>query len=753
MRTRLRRAVERHPLLWVAAAAVAGVLVADGFFLPGAICGLLVFTVLFRAGLTRITAAAVVLSAAAGSLHGWRKGPQDTARTWVTSARVSSAEISARVLSAPKANAQGWSALVAVHSGGPAGKVSWWGRGEAPPRGAEISSKGRFRPFPEQRNPGTFDVASWLYRLGAWGIFEAEGPARIVSVPSAFDLVEEQTRNGFRHAVTAGLDPVGREAAVIRAMVIGDNPDGDEALIDAYRASGTLHVFSVSGMHVAMVGVIGWFLLKLLGVPRRSAVILILLGMLGYAWVTGMKPPAVRSVVMAAALLGAFLTRRRPDLLNALGFALLAAVITNGHLIFQAGVQLSFGVVFAIGMGTALASKAFTWISVKEPYLPRSLYGWWRERWLRFREKTVSALGASTVASVGSVPLTLGHFGFLAPISILASPIIGLPVFALMSLALLAVVLSPFPSVQRTVNRLNGGMARLCTGVADTFARIPGGNFTFARDRPGTDFLLVFDPGYGGGAAVLHDRGSTILIDAASRAGFRSVVQPSLEHLALVPDSIVLSHPDGGHIGGALDALEPFPIRQILLPVARARSSVFRDIMKTAEQKRIPAVLPSLGSPYSISQDTWLEVLHLPPPLEMNTVADERVMVCRLHWHGWRVLFLSDAGWTTERALLESGLDLSADVIVAGRHRHDSSMGDDFLAAVKPRAIVASHTDFPSEERIPPRWAAHCEEIGIHLFHQGKTGAVSLALGAEGSLELRGFLDHSELRLRRLPQP
>ncbi|WP_265594542.1 hypothetical protein [Haloferula sp. BvORR071] len=131
----------------------------------------------------------------------------------------------------------------------------------------------------------------------------------------------------------------------------------------------------------------------------------------------------------------------------------------------------------------------------------------------------------------------------------------------------------------------------------------------------------------------------------------------------------------------------------------------------------------------------------------MNTVADERVMVLRLHWRGWRILFTSDAGWSTERKLMDSGLDLTADLIVAGRNRTDSSLGEDFLAAVKPRAIIASHTDFPVAERIPKRWAEHCEAQGIRLFHQGKTGAVTLALGKDGALVLRGFLNGEELKL------
>jgi competence protein ComEC len=748
MRGLLRRSVERHPLLWVAAAATAAVVAADGSSRAGLAAAGLAAVVPWIAGKRLVPLAALLLAAAAGLLHGGRIQPQDAARRWIESAAARSAAVTARVVSIPQATGGGWSALVEVRDGGPPGKVWWWGAGPAAAQGETIAADGRFLPFPEPRNPGEFEVGKWLHRQGAWGVFEAQGLARPVAPPPWLSRFGQQARAWFRAAVTDGLDPAGREAAVIRAMVLGENPD-DDALIEAYRASGTLHVFSVSGMHVAMVGAIGWLLLKCIGVPRRPAVWLILAGMFAYAWITGMKPPATRSVTMATVLLGGFLLRRRPDLLNALGLALLVALLADGHLVFQAGVQLSFGVVMAIGLGTAWATRLFSKIDRKEDYLPLPLYGWWRTRWLHFRQGVATALGASTAASVGSVPLTTWHFGFFSPVSILASPLIGLPVFLLMTLALSAALLSPFPGMSERINRLNGRVANLCTGIAAAAAAVPGGSVQFPRDRPGRDFLIVYDTGHGGGAACLHDAGSSLLLDTGHRPGFRRILLPSLRHMALRPESLVLSHPDGGHLGGAVEALDALPVRQILLPVERARSQSFRDLRDAAGARGIATTRGEAGQTFGISPAAWLEILHEPDPFDFQAVADERVMVLRLHWHGWRILFLSDAGWRTERAMLESGRDLGADVIVAGRHRHDSSLGDAFLAAVQPRAIVAGHADFPPEERVPAAWQAACENAGIRVFHQGRTGGVTLVPGEDGSLTIRGFLDGEELVLRK----
>ncbi|WP_193213733.1 ComEC/Rec2 family competence protein [Luteolibacter marinus] len=751
MRAGLRQTVERHPLLWAAVLAVAAVVAADGKVIAGSLAAAIVLGLFLVAGRPRVAISAMLCAAAAAGLHGWRTMPQDAARRWIEADRSHPAKVVAQVISEPRSSGHGWSALVVLRDGGVPGKVWWRGGGPPAARGETIEARGRFVPVPPPRNPGEFDLEDWLHRQGAWGVFEAQGVARSVAAPPFVDRMAQRWRARFRRAVTTGLDPASREAAVIRAMVLGENPDDDDALIESYRSSGTLHVFSVSGMHVAMVGAVVWLVLRCLRVPRRPAVVVILLAMLGYAWITGMKPPATRAVTMAGVLLAAFLVRRRPDLLNALGLALLITLMADGHLIFRAGVQLSFGVVLAIGLGMKAATGWFAVIERKEPYLPLSLYGRWRAAWLDLRRKVAAGLGASSAASIGSLPLTLWHFGFVAPISVLASPLIGLPVFILMALALLAALLAPLSAVGPRINRVNAGVAWTCTAVAEGFAAVPGGNFAIPLGRPADDFLIVYDVGYGGGAACLHDDGSSVLFDTGSQPGFRRSVLPSLRRMALLPESLVLSHPESGHVGGAVEALDALPLRQVLMPVERSRSSTFRRLEAATAERRVATTVGREGEFYRISDEARLEVIHAPDPRDWSAVADERVMVVRLHWHGWRILFTSDAGLATERAMMESGRDLRADVIVAGRHRHDGSLGDDFLAAVKPRAIVVTHADHPPQERVPDNWVEACGRAGIHVFHQGRAGAVTILPGEDGVLVLRGFLDGSSLSL--LPQP
>ena len=143
-----------------------------------------------------------------------------------------------------------------------------------------------------------------------------------------------------------------------------------------------------------------------------------------------------------------------------------------------------------------------------------------------------------------------------------------------------------------------------------------------------------------------------------------------------------------------------------------------------------------------------LEVLHVPNPRSQNALADDRVAIFRLHWRGWKLLFTSDAGMGTELEILDAHLDVSADVIIAGRHQGDATLCDRFIDAVNPQAIVVSHADFPPEERLNPATVTYWRSRGITVVNQGEAGGVTLRVDASGNLRVEGFADQSVMIIK-----
>ncbi len=653
-----------------------------------------------------------------------------------------------RALKDGKGGGELWVAPVVLRSGPQAGAKVWWeGRGEAPVAGAWVRARGNFNPLPAMRNPGEFDQAAWLRGQGVAAVFHATW-VRGEIVTGEWPALGAEIRRWFRNAVTVGLPEDSQEAIVIRAVVIGEQPPDADELVAAFRNSGTLHAFSVSGLHVAMVGSIGWLLLRLAGVPRRWAVLVLLPLIFGYSWLTGNSPPAERSAWMAAVFLGAFVFRRRPDLLNALGAVLLVAMLWDGRLLFQPGVQLSYGVVAVIAIGAGWASRLFAWMEKPELYLPLAMMTRWQKAWLGIRRNFAQSLGVSLAAGIGSTPLTALHFGLVTPISVLAGIVLIPLVFILLSAALLAVALNSVATPAASlVNQANGYVAKGCVLTAEGFAAVPGGHFQLRQDR--RPFLLVYDLEHGAGAACFSGTGGgAVLLDCADPYAFKRRLAPSLRRLGVRPDAVVLSHPDGNHLGGGAAVWRTFPIRQVVLPVEQSRSPAFRTWRDDAPAAGIKVLQAADLNALPMPDGARLEVLLAPEPRSQNASADDRVAIFRLHWRGWKILFTSDAGMSTESELLDKRVDVSADVIIAGRHRTDLTLTDPFLDAVNPQLIVASHSEFPVAEKLDPKSVHYWRSRGIQVFHQGESGAVTVRVDESGALRLEGFVDKSVITLK-----
>lgn len=732
----------RHPLFMAAVVSVTAVLAAD----QGLGWGLMVAVVWgvagwFFAGRMRAVAWLVCGVLAAGVLCVKKDFREETERELVGSG----GRFSARLAGDARGGGGFWEGAVVLRGGKWDGVKVWWeGRGEPPVDGAVVEGVGTFVEVRGPRNPGEFDEAAWLRRKGVIAIFQG----RTLAVATGdFAKWGASVRRGFRTAVTAGLDENSDQAKVIRATVIGEAPADADELVAAFRNSGTLHIFSVSGMHVAMVGGICWMALRLFRVRRKHAVPVLLLLVFGYSWITGNSPPAVRSAWMMAVFLMGFVFRREPDLLNSLGAVLLAAMLWDGNLLFQPGVQLSYGVVAAIGAGTAAASRLFAWVGRREEYLPEDMETGWRKWWLAMRRRAVVVLGVSTAAWVGSTPLTIWHFGLVTPVAFFATFVLGPMVNAMLGLALLSAVLHPFsPQAAGMVNRCNGLLADGCVNAAEFLAAIPGAHFS--TRLPGEPKLTVFDLPYGDGAACFSGgKDGAVLLDCGGRRSFRTRVMRSLREQGISPDSVVISHPDGGHLGGGADVWRAFPIRQTLLPVDRARSTAYKEWREGASAAAIKIKLAEEIDEVPMPDGAWLEILHAPDSGGVNRQADERVAVFRLHWRGWKILLMSDAGITTETRMLSSGKDLGADVVIAGKNAFGPSPGGEFLDAVDPEVIIASHADFPPEERLAPGLADYWRSRGIGVIDQGASGGVTIRIEESGSLLLEGFVDGSEIRL------
>jgi competence protein ComEC len=613
--------------------------------------------------------------------------------------------------------------------------------------GDRLRLQGRGVHFAAPRNPGERDPQRRIKRAGWAGELWVESAERIGARRWDPRRLAWRAHEEIRERIVWGLDESGTAAVVIRALVLGDRATDQVELFGAFRRSGTMHVFAVSGLHVGMVGFMAWAILWCLRVPRGWGLWLVLVVVWSYAMVTGLRPPAMRASIMASVFLGGFVLRRGAVPINALLASVPIVLGLDSFQWRQPGFQLSYLVVATIIL---LAPRFYRpmrrWVE-GDDFLPRVLYTKPQEAWRRLREKTAALASVSAAAWLGSMPLMWMHFGIVTPVALLASMVLVPVVFLMLALAMGGLLVGLLtPAGEGGVNQVNGMIANGAHQVARGFASVPGAYVETHREAWWGRGMVVFDL-RGGDGASYFGAGGGVLLDAGSHREFRRVVFPALRKGGAGVDSLVISHPDGGHCGGMAGAVEAWHPVQALLPVEAARSPYFKQFQRVAEQEGVAVMRGEPGRRYPLAGGAEFEVLWAPGMGE-GSLADDRGMVVKLHWNGWRILMTGDAGFETENRLLDRGTDLKSDVWVMGRHAADQTGTLAFLRAVDPRAIVASEAVFPGAERIPDWWTRMVREEGVTLWNQGSTGAVALQAG-EGTLELRSFLEKDRVLVLR----
>ena len=615
--------------------------------------------------------------------------------------------------------------------------VSWADK-EIPAYGDRVSLTGSAANLEPTRNPGQFDFTGYEQRQGVWSEIRTRfaNDCRIEGhgLGNPAQDFAYRASHWIQGRLALDLEDEPEISDLITSMVLGLRGETPQEMKALFQRTGTMHLFAVSGLNVAMLAAIALFILRPLRVGRAPAILLTIPILAGYALVTGLTASCVRATIMCSLILIAHLVDRRPLAFNSLGAAAFAILAWDTNQLFSPGFQFSFVLVIVIVWLSGKISRRLEPLGKPDGYLPRVLWRWPQHAGAVVSEKLAAALGVTVSAWVGSLLFTAGYFHLFSPSALLAN-VVAVPLaFVVLVLGIATLLAAPLWKMGAVLcNNANWFCAKALLAVLKVCALIPGGWHYVEVPRlspaPVCE-ITVLDLGEGG-AAHLRTGGRDWLLDCGGDTAYDRIVLPYLRTRGVNRlDGLLLTHGDVKHIGGARSVLDDFRPRFLADSVLRDRSPTRKDFHAELARRGLGKGLYERGDAIHLGGAT-LRVLYPPAGIQRAT-ADDKALVVQLETAGTRVLFMSDSGFATEQWLLENEPDLRSDIVVKGQHAKDLSGTLDFLARVQPRAVICSGLAYGQPAETLDAWEQSVAARGVTVFRQDRAGAVHVEIRATG---------------------
>lgn len=587
--------------------------------------------------------------------------------------------------------------------------------------GDRVQVFGQLRAARRPANPGEFDYA-------AYERIERRLCSIATDFPECVTVVAEGTRwqpgRWFDRARRAGdvalWSSLSRaQSGLALALVLGQREQLDAAATRHFYETGTVHLLSISGLHVGLLAFVLFRLLELGLLRRGPALAAVAVITVAYALVIDAEPPAVRATVMVVIVCAALYSGRPFSMFNLLGAAAILVIAMNPAELFRAGTQLSF-----------LAAGTLAWVGPRVGRSPpldplERLLARARPWPLRVAQRVGKSLGQALLITTAvwlvSAPLVLARFNLISPAALLLTPLLAMPVavglfsgFILVSIGWLIWPLSiPLGWLCDACLWCVTATVRYCDDVPGSHLWLPGPDewwllgfyallasaAAFPRWRPPQRWCVAIlagwsavgllvsamqrDPadqlectflsvGHGCAAVLSLPDGRTILYDAGQlgspTAAARAVSSYLWSRGRTRLDAVIVSHADVDHFNALPELLRRFRCGAVYVsPVMFDEGgSAARALQQALVASAVPIREISAGDQLRSTADCTLAVLH--PPARGTLGSDNsNSIVLEVNYRGRRLLLPGDLESPgLDELLAEEPRD--CDVVLAPHH-------------------------------------------------------------------------------------
>ncbi|MBN2020144.1 MAG: DNA internalization-related competence protein ComEC/Rec2 [Sedimentisphaerales bacterium] len=646
--------------------------------------------------------------------------------------------------------------------------------------------------FAGASNPGEFDIAKYLARKGVFVGASVKSRDAIEITQAGHGRLLTRIRTRLSDIATRRLtgelptdDPT---RGLVEALLLGSRGNINKDVYRAFRETGLLHFISLSGMHLAIIAGIGWWIGRLAGLMKRGQAAICIITVVVFVLTVPPRDPTIRAAIITIVFCVSFFFRRQPNSFNSLSLAAIILLLANPTGLFNAGWQLSFASVLGI---LAFYRRIHLFLYEKIAGHP------WVADFLMTKPffKIVSRPGPAILALfttglsawTGSAGILLYHFYTINPLTsvwtAVAFPFVSLILifgflkvllsFALPTLAgLLGLAVSLLANTLIGMVKFIAGLniSEILTGhtpiwlIAVYYALVLFiGLSWFKRPMPrriicvATSIIIltylgavkwqrtyrndlaltVLDIGHGqaifaqlpGGANILFDAGSLSRDNVGER-----VILPFMQYDNLTKiDALVISHGDIDHINGIPEVAQNTQARDIF-----ASDAFINDIRPTVkflldELKQKVKKIDNLPREFGPARMSTLWPGR--DILENNRVSDnDKSIVTLIEYAGRQILIPSDVEKFAQAEILQLYPHLKADILIAPHHGSRKTLERKFLEVIQPHVVICSCTNTAFEKGQVIK-----QDRNFSSYYTGKDGAVTVRINQAGEIKTNTF--------------
>ena len=257
----------------------------------------------------------------------------------------------------------------------------------------------------------------------------------------------------------------------------------------------------------------------------------------------------------------------------------------------------------------------------------------------------------------------------------------------------------------------------ICVAVLlGSFALNPVTSMAAEPDTMEVHFINV-----GQGDATLIKCGEqSMLIDTADDSKGTAIQNYLNKQNVKTLDYLILTHPDADHIGGAPVVITKFEIKKVFMSNFEKDNKTYQKLIQALDNKRLKYETPEVGSQYTLGTAV---ITILAPNKKYDNPNDASIALTIQNGNN-KFLFTGDAGENAEKDILNSDLDISADVYKVGHHGSKYSTSEKFFEEVNPAYAVISCGENNSYGHPHAETLNTLRSYGVEVYRTDEDGTI-----------------------------